>query len=290
MRFGTTLLGSRAVAGTFERRCSTPTDADGISDARRARELRPRSGAHRRRRAQAGDVLAYAELHIEQGPVLEAEACPSAWSPPSTAATASSSTIAGMAGHAGTVPMDLRRDALAAAAECVLAVERGRAARAASSSAPSARIEATPGAINVIPGQVRFTLDVRAPTDAARIEAVTPMRASVRGDRARRGVTSTIEPLWEASTAPCAPRLQQQIASARSPPKACRCTRLPSGAGHDGMAIIAHRRRSACCSCAARAASATIRRRRSMSPTSMTARVCCCGSSRTSCRRRTARR
>ena len=123
VRFGSTLLGSRAVAGTFDPKLLDNRDKDGTSmrEALTAFGLDPeRTGDAARRRA---DILAYAELHIEQGPVLEAEGLPVGVVTAINGANRFTVEIEGMAGHAGTVPMTLRRDALAAAAECVLAIE-----------------------------------------------------------------------------------------------------------------------------------------------------------------------
>jgi allantoate deiminase len=132
--------------------------------------------------------------------------------------------------------MHLRRDALAAAAECVLAVERIAAADPELVGTVG-KIEASPGAINVIPGRVRFSLDVRAPTDGQRERAVAAMHAEFGGIARRRGVTLDIQTVWDAKTATCAPWLQEQLGAAieaeRIPVR-----RLPSGAGHDGMAMI----------------------------------------------------
>jgi metal-dependent amidase/aminoacylase/carboxypeptidase family protein len=141
-----------------------------------------------------------------------------------------------MAGHAGTVPMGLRRDALAAAAECVVAVER------IAGSMPDVvgtvgRIEARPGAMNVIPGKAQFSLDVRAPTDDKRHAAIAAIRAEFAAIAQRRNVDLAVTPLWEAKTSPCAPAMQEQIATAIHA-EGIRVHRLPSGAGHDGMAII----------------------------------------------------
>ena len=103
-----------------------------------------------------GEVLAYAELHIEQGPVLEAEGLPVGVVTAINGFTRLRVTLSGMAGHAGTVPMGLRRDALAAAAECVLAVERDRRSACRSWWARSGASRRAPGAINVIPGKRRL--------------------------------------------------------------------------------------------------------------------------------------
>jgi allantoate deiminase len=100
------------------------------------------------------------------------------------------------------------------------------------------RIEALPGAINVIPGKVRFTLDARAPGDELRERAVASMRAEFEAIAARRDVTVVLAPIWEARTAMCSPALQRQFTEAIHA-EGVRVHHLPSGAGHDGMAIIA---------------------------------------------------
>jgi allantoate deiminase len=142
-----------------------------------------------------------------------------------------------MAGHAGTVPMRLRRDALAAAAECVLAVEL-LAGSEADLVGTVGKIEALPGAINVIPGRVHFSLDVRAPTDVQRERAVDAIRGAFADIARRRRVVLDLSPVWEAKTAQCAPWLQDQLQTAIEA-EGLQARRLPSGAGHDGMAMIA---------------------------------------------------
>jgi allantoate deiminase len=180
--------------------------------------------------------LAYAELHIEQGPVLEADGLPVGVVTAINGGNRFSIELTGMAGHAGTVPMGLRRDALAAAAECVLAVER-IAASMPEIVGTVGRIEAQPGAMNVIPGKAKFSVDVRAPTDEKRHAAVAAIRAEFAAIAQRRGVDLAVAPLWDARTAPCAAGLQRQIAAAIHE-EGVRVRHLPSGAGHDGMAII----------------------------------------------------
>jgi allantoate deiminase len=237
VRFGSTLLGSRAVAGTFERAVLDAVDAAGMTmrDALRGFGLDPEAiGAVARRPA---DVLAYAELHIEQGPVLEAEGLPTGVVTAINGGNRFAIDLTGMAGHAGTVPMPLRRDALAAAAECVLAVER-IAKELPGIVGTVGRIEALPGAMNVIPGRVRFSLDVRAPTDARRHAAVAAMLAACEDIAKRRSIAFSVTPLWEAKTALCDPELQRQFAAAIAA-EGGRVHHLPSGAGHDGMAIVA---------------------------------------------------
>jgi len=236
VRFGATLLGSRAVAGTFDPAVLDAVDADGVSmrDAMAAFGLaaaRIGDAAHRRQ-----DVLAYAELHIEQGPVLESLDLPVGVVTAINGGNRISIEITGSAGHAGTVPMTLRRDALAAASECVLAIER-LARRATDVVATVGRLVVSPGAVNVIPGHVRLTLDVRAPTDDARHAARAAMESECRAIAQRRRIDIAMSPLWDARTSACDAHLQQQFAAAVEA-EGLRVHRLPSGAGHDGMALI----------------------------------------------------
>jgi len=236
VRFGSTLLGSRAIAGTFDRALLDRPGRDGVPlrDAMRTFGLDPaRIGDAA---FAARDVLAYVELHIEQGPVLEAAGLPVGVVTAINGGYRFNVEMTGTAGHAGTVPMALRRDALAAAAECVLAVEE-LAAGAPDVVGTVGRIEALPGAMNVIPGRVRFSLDVRAPTDAQRAAALAAMRGQFEAIAARRGVALTLEPVWEARTAPCDASLQDRLAAAVAA-EGITVRRLPSGAGHDGMALI----------------------------------------------------
>ncbi|HEX7272054.1 MAG TPA: allantoate amidohydrolase [Casimicrobiaceae bacterium] len=237
VRFNATLLGSRAVAGSFDRANLDRADREGITmrEAMRSFGLDPDAIGHAARRRQ--DLLAYAELHIEQGPVLEEEGLPVGVVTAINGGNRFSVELTGMAGHAGTVPMGLRRDALAAAAECVMAVEL-IAGSERELVGTVGKIEALPGAINVIPGRVRFSVDVRAPTDAQRERAAKAIRGAFADIARRRKVTLDMQLLWEAKTAPCAPWLQDQIGAAIAA-EDIEPRRLPSGAGHDGMAMIA---------------------------------------------------
>lgn len=236
VRFGATLLGSRAIAGTLAPDALDLADRDGITLRQAIADfgLDPAhiGDAGRRR----DEILAYAELHIEQGPVLEAEGLPVGVVTAINGATRLAVTIDGMAGHAGTVPMNLRQDALAAAAECVLAIE-ARAGSVSELVGTVGRLEALPGAVNVIPGKVRFTIDIRSPRDADRIAAVKDVSETMRSICARRGVRAEVAKNHEGKTAPCAPWLMEQCAQAIAG-EGLAVRRLPSGAGHDGMAMI----------------------------------------------------
>jgi len=235
-RFNATLLGSRAVAGTFKAEVLDNVDQDGVSmrAALRAFGLDPEKiGAAARRRE---DVLAYAELHIEQGPVLEAEGLAVGVVTAINGATRCAVEIDGIAGHAGTVPMSLRQDALAAAAECVLAIEQ-RCGAEPELVGTVGKLECLPGAVNVVPGKVRFTIDIRAPRDPLRLAAVDDVLAAMKAVAARRNVRLGVTKTHEGGVAACAPWLMDQIGAAIAA-EGVPVRKLPSGAGHDGMAII----------------------------------------------------
>ena len=236
-RFATTLLGSRGLAGTFDPAAFAAHDRDGTTLAQAMREfgLDPDNigGAAKKKE----DLLAYVELHIEQGPVLESLGIPVGAVTAINGFSRLRATLSGTAGHAGTVPMGLRRDALAAAAECVLAVER------IASATPDlvgtvGRIDALPGAINVIPGDVSFTLDIRAPDNGVRLQAVREICEAIREIAVRRKLTLNIETLQQQDVAACAGWLVAQLEQAIRA-EGCPLHRLPSGAGHDGMAMQA---------------------------------------------------
>lgn len=236
VRFGSTLLGSRALAGTFQADALEKKGKDGLimREAMRRYGLDPSAIPNASRRPE--DLLAYVELHIEQGPVLESEGLPVGVVTAINGATRLAVEVRGMAGHAGTVPMNLRQDALAAAAECVLEIER------ICSASPElvgtvGQIEVEPGATNVIPGVARFTIDVRSPRDEERKVAVEKIQTFIRRTADRRKVEVVIAQTHEGKTAACAPWLMRQIGTAIEasglPVRA-----LPSGAGHDGMALV----------------------------------------------------
>ncbi|MFM2043457.1 MAG: hypothetical protein RLY86_2033 [Pseudomonadota bacterium] len=235
VRFPGTLRGSAAVAGTLTPDQLSVTDAAGISVADALRGFGCDPEAHGTVARRASDLLAFLEVHIEQGPVLEARDLPVGIVTAIAAANRYKITLTGMAGHAGTVPMGLRRDALAAAAECALAVERICAART-DLVGTVGRMEVLPGAVNVIPGEVRFTLDLRGPSAAARDDAWGVIQAAWAEITARRGTPMTIERTHRHDGCVCDPWLMDAMAQSVR-----RCGiapfRLPSGAGHDAMSL-----------------------------------------------------
>lgn len=237
VRFASTLLGSRAVAGTLDESVLNTRDRDGVSmrDALVTFGLDPdHIGAAARAR---GELLAYLELHIEQGPVLEAQNLPVGVVTAIAGATRLAARLTGMAGHAGTVPMALRRDALFGAAECIGAIEQFCRTDEGGLVGTVGYIQARPGATNVIPGEVSFTIDMRAPTDMHRKRAVADVVRQIEAIAKRRQLALQLDVTHENRTAPCAPWLKDQIAQAITA-EGSSAFELPSGAGHDGMAMI----------------------------------------------------
>jgi allantoate deiminase len=176
-------------------------------------------------------------LHIEQGPVLEQEDLPVGVVTAISGATRLAARLTGMAGHAGTVPMAMRRDALTCAAECIGAIEQFCREDTSGLVGTVGTIHATPGAPNVIPGQVTFTIDIRAPSDAHRKLAVAGIVGRIEAIAGRRNLSLQIDVTHDNRTAPCAPWLKAQVAEAIEA-EGFRAFELPSGAGHDGMAMI----------------------------------------------------
>jgi allantoate deiminase len=237
VRFASTLLGSRAVAGTFVESVLGVKDSAGIAmrDALLQFGLDPdHIGAAARAR---GELLGYVELHIEQGPVLEAQNLPVGVVTAIAGATRLAARLNGMAGHAGTVPMQLRRDALAGAAECIVTIEELCRTDEGGLVGTVGYIHAMPGATNVIPGQVSFTIDLRAPTDAHRRLAVADIVRRIEAIAKRRDLILQLDVTHENRTVPCAPWLEAQVAEAVVA-EGFPVFELPSGAGHDGMAMI----------------------------------------------------
>lgn len=235
VRFNSTLLGSRAVAGTFNESVLSSRDRDGVSmhEALQRFGLDPQHvGAAAR---APSEYLAYLELHIEQGPVLEAEGLAVGVVTAISGATRLSVTLDGMAGHAGTVPMAMRRDALAGAAECVVAIER-QCRNDIGLFGTVGSIRAEPGATNVIPGRCAFTVDMRCASDQHRRLAVSSTVRNIERIAKERNLVPQIDVTHESRTVPCADWLQAQISAAIAR-QGYRTVALPSGAGHDGAAI-----------------------------------------------------
>jgi allantoate deiminase len=237
LRFGSTYLGSRALAGTFEPADLDRADASGITMADAIRSFGGDPARIGDDRWRDGKLLGYCEVHIEQGPQLELRGLPVGVVSAIAGQNRYALTFAGVAGHAGTVPMEQRRDALAAAAEFVIAVEsdaRGRPGLVATVG----QLEVQPGAVNVIPGQVDLSLDVRHADDATRAGAAEQILERANAIASRRKLGVAAELISENVSVPCAPRLVALLSQAV---KALghEVVQLPSGAGHDGVAMSA---------------------------------------------------
>jgi allantoate deiminase len=236
-RFPATMTSSSACAGVFESEALTAADANGVTltAALRAYGKIPQDIGAAAYRPQ--DAAGYVEVHIEQGPVLEAKGEPLGVVTGIVGQSRLRVTVTGEAGHAGTVPMTQRRDPLAGAAEMALMLEKiAREHPEDGMVGTVGRLEATPGAVNIIPGRVVFTVDLRALTDRLRLRAVERFEDEARRIAAHRGLKVATELFHEVSTADCAPALQDQLATAirefgHTP------IRMPSGAGHDAQVM-----------------------------------------------------
>lgn len=238
VRFPVTLTSSRALAGTLDPATLDATDGDGIPlRTALAKFGAPGFDDPKQLACRPDRVLGYCELHIEQGPVLEAEDLPVGLVTAIAGAARYSIGVGGTAGHSGTVPMPLRHDALCAAAEMILAVER-IARESGAVVATVGTIAVRPGAINVIPGDVRFSLDIRSADDTTRANATRDILAEFTAIAARRGIHVDIGKSYEEEAALCTPALTTSLEAAIVR-HGIRPLRLASGAGHDGLAMIA---------------------------------------------------
>jgi hydantoinase/carbamoylase family amidase len=232
-RFQTSFLSSRAMVAGMDAALLERRDAEGVTlaDALRAAGFDPEriAGA----RIDAAGLAAYVEVHIEQGPVLLGEGLALGVVTSIAGGSRHLVRVMGEAGHAGTVPMAMRHDALAAASEMVLALEK-RCGAGGSLVGTVGILKVRDGTGNVIAGEVEFTADIRAADDATRRAAQTDVFAAFEAIAARRGVRLELVKTHEVFAAPCAPWLQERLA--QSVERAgVRPRRLASGAGHDAM-------------------------------------------------------
>jgi allantoate deiminase/N-carbamoyl-L-amino-acid hydrolase len=234
VRFKSTFFGSRAVAGRFDLSDLDSVDAGGstLSDALRAAGHDVAAiPAIARDRSQ---VACFVEVHIEQGPVLLEAALPVGVVTDIAGSVRNAVTVEGLSGHAGTVPMTLRRDAAAAAAEMVLTVE-SRCRRQPGVVGTVGKLDVPGGAVNVIPGRCEFTIDIRSASDALRDAAVADISTAIGEIAARRRVKVGQRRLLQAASVPCAQALQDAWAASIERTTGRPALRLPSGAGHDAM-------------------------------------------------------
>jgi allantoate deiminase len=235
LRFGTAYLGSRAVAGTFDVALLDLVDDDGVTlgEALRAFGGDPAAIGDASRRGDR--LLGYVEVHIEQGPVLEEREVPVGVVEAIAGATRAEVGFTGRAGHAGTVPMELRRDAVCAAAEFVLAVEAAGRSRPGL-VATVGRLGVEPGAPNVVPGKAVASLDVRHAEDAARAAALAGLIRRGGAIASARGIELRWETRMETPAVALDPELTELLAAATEA-LGVPVVRLRSGAGHDAVAM-----------------------------------------------------
>ena len=235
VRFQSTYLGSRVLAGTLTDAELQRSDEDGISLADAIRNFGGKPENLLNARCDPSRMLGYAEVHIEQGPVLEQKNLAVGV----VTAIAGQSRIkihfTGKAGHAGTTPMELRRDALCAAAEFISAVE-AHAHSVAGLVATVGQIQVVPGASNVIPGEAHLTLDVRHQADPVRVEACRHLQTTAEEIGRQHGIFVLWEGVQQTASVPCDPDLTSVLkrAAQKHQPEVIE---LPSGAGHDAAVM-----------------------------------------------------
>jgi allantoate deiminase/N-carbamoyl-L-amino-acid hydrolase len=234
VRFRSTFLGSRALAGRFEPELFERRDAQGLSLRAALVEAGLDASAVPELRLDPAGVLGFIEVHIEQGPVLLAEGLAVGVVTAIAGCSRRGIALRGESGHAGTVPMKLRRDAAAGAAEIVLAVE-SRSGAEADLVGTVGRLEVPGGAINVIAGRCELTLDLRAGEDALRLAALRDIDATVAQIAERRGLTAEVTALHDVGSVVCDRGLQQGLAESVLRVTGQAARHLPSGAGHDAM-------------------------------------------------------
>jgi allantoate deiminase/N-carbamoyl-L-amino-acid hydrolase len=234
LRFKSTFLGSSAVAGCFDAGVLDAIDAAGMSMREalvEAGHLPDGIGALARNPA---DVLGFIEVHIEQGPVLLHSGLGVGIVTGIAGSRRSLVTIAGQAGHSGTVPMSMRRDAAAGAAEIVLLVE-SRCSGIAGLVGTVGQLRVPDGAMNVIPGNCELSIDLRSVDDSLRLQAGTDIDAGIAAIAARRKLDIRQRVVLEAPAVQCTPRLQQALGASVQRVTGSAPLHLPSGAGHDAM-------------------------------------------------------
>lgn len=235
-RFNIALLGSRGLTGSWPASWLACEDAQGISVAQALALAGLSADAIFAAQRPVADFSAYLELHIEQGPVLEQEDLALGVVSAINGAHRLHARFTGEAGHAGTVPMRHRRDALAAAAEWLLFIEQTTQAFAPDIVATVGTLQCEPGAVNVIPGAVSLTLDIRSPQDEARDALLQRLLAQAEVIATRRGVGFSHEIFYTIAATPCDEALRARLSDAVREVQG-RTMLLPSGAGHDAIAI-----------------------------------------------------
>jgi allantoate deiminase len=233
LRFGTTYLGSKALAGSFDSADLDRTDAGGVTMAQAIRTFGGDPDSIAKDRLIEGELIGYCEVHIEQGPVLEARALPVAVVSAIAGQTRHQLTFKGEAAHAGTTPMDNRKDALVAASVFVQAVA-DHAGSQAGLVATVGQLIVQPGAANVVPGEAILSLDVRHAHDADRLKASKLLVDVARKIANQRGIELKTRQVSENGSVQCSERLTAVLAQAVKD-VGQPVVQLASGAGHDAV-------------------------------------------------------
>ena len=236
-RYKATFLGSGALVGQFDASWFAQRDADGVTmqDAMGHAGLPATRTAIAALKRDPRRYLAFVEVHIEQGPVLNGLGLPLGIVTSINGGRRFAGEVRGMASHAGTTPMGTRRDAAAAVAELAVFLEK-RAAAAPNLVGTMGMLAVPNGSTNVVPGRCEFTLDIRATTDPVRDACVADVIGEAESICARRGVTLSLDETMKVAASPSAPewqaRWERAVASLGLP-----VHRMPSGAGHDAMKL-----------------------------------------------------
>ena len=234
-RYKATFLGSGALTGEFDAAWLDQKDADGMSMRDAMAHAGLKVGDIRGLRRDPASYLGFVEVHIEQGPVLNALDLPLGIVTSINGGVRFLGEIIGMASHAGTTPMGSRRDAATAAAELALFLEK-RGSSVPDLVATMGQLAVPNGSINVVPGRCTFSLDMRATTNAVRDACTADVRAELQRICERRGLRFRLEETMRASAAPSAPEWQQRWERAALS-LGLPVFRMPSGAGHDAMKL-----------------------------------------------------
>lgn len=235
-RFGITLLGSRGIAGSWPQSWISHSDGNGITVAEAMRDVGFDATRVHEAARKVDDIVAYLELHIEQGPCLEQENLALGVVTAINGARRLNCSFTGEAAHAGTVPMTHRKDALAAAAEWMVFVEHTTRDQDPQLVATIGTLSCLPGVVNVIPGAAQMSLDVRGPQDGPLERLLSTLLTQAEAIALRRGVAFSSEEYYRIAATGCDTRLQQALSQAVEMVQG-RSLLLPSGAGHDAIAI-----------------------------------------------------
>ncbi|WP_277978449.1 allantoate amidohydrolase [Pantoea endophytica] len=235
-RFGITLLGSRGITGSWPESWVTHPDGNGITVAEAMQDVGFDAAKILDAAREVNEIAAYLELHIEQGPCLEQEDLALGVVTAINGARRLNCSFIGEAGHAGTVPMTHRKDALAAAAEWMVFIEHITQEHDPQLVATVGTLSCLPGAVNVIPGEVQLSLDVRGPQDEPLERLLSTLLTQAQAIALRRGLTFSANEYYHIAATACDARLQQALSHAVETVQG-RSLSLPSGAGHDAIAI-----------------------------------------------------